>query len=72
VIVFSLLIGGVLGYRLGKRIFSDPQVDELHRLLRQYVKEQKKLSKDRASEDRERTSTQGPNLMDRLAPALRK
>jgi uncharacterized membrane protein affecting hemolysin expression len=54
IVIFSLLIGGVLGFRIGKKIFSDPQVDELHRMLRQYIKEQKKMYKERTGEDRER------------------
>lgn len=70
VIIFSILIGGVLGFRLGKKIFSDPQIDDLHRLLRQHIKEQKKLYKERTGEDGERQGAAQNALMSKFQSSL--
>lgn len=48
-IIFGVAIGGALGYRLGKSIFSDPEVEETLRLLHNYVKELKKSTKERGN-----------------------
>lgn len=39
------MIGGVLGYRLGKNIFANPEVEDTNHKLRQYIKEAKKTAK---------------------------
>lgn len=39
---FSIIIGAVLGYYLGVRIYSDSHTDENHRMLRIYIKELRK------------------------------
>ena len=40
-----IMIGGVLGYKWGKRIFANPQVEDTNYKLRQYIKELKKNAK---------------------------
>jgi hypothetical protein len=44
-ITTMIMIGGVLGYRLGKRIFANPEVEDTNHKLRQYIKEAKKSAK---------------------------
>jgi uncharacterized protein YneF (UPF0154 family) len=37
-IIGSILIFGFLGFRLGKRIFADPQMESTHQMIRDYIK----------------------------------
>lgn len=44
-VIGSILIGGFLGFRLGKRIFADPLMENTHQMIRDYIKQCKKTSK---------------------------
>jgi len=37
-VISSLLIGGVVGFRIGVRVFADPQVDATLKGIRDYIK----------------------------------
>ena len=37
-VISSLLIGGVVGFRMGVRIFADPQVAATHKMIRDYIR----------------------------------
>jgi hypothetical protein len=45
IVAGSVLIGGFFGFRLGKRIFADPEIEDLHRSLREYIRKCKKAAK---------------------------
>lgn len=74
-----IMIGGVLGYKWGKRIFANPQVEDTNYKLRQYIKELKKEAKHtEAAQDSEKTQSQsqvantvlGNVLMNKLQSAI--
>lgn len=74
-----IMIGGVLGYKWGKRIFANPQVEDTNYKLRQYIKELKRQAKHaEAAQDSEKTksNSQVPNtvvgnvLMNKLQSAI--
>ena len=49
VTVVSAMIGAVVGYRLGVRIFANPQVEQTIKELKLVIKDLKKLKKNRNS-----------------------
>jgi hypothetical protein len=57
-ILAATLIGGFLGFRAGKRIFADPQMENTHRMIRDYIKECKKTAKGGPHDEKK------PNSMD--------
>jgi hypothetical protein len=54
-VIASLLIGGVVGFRMGVRIFADPQVAATHKMIRDYIRECKKTAKISDAVDQEGT-----------------
>jgi len=52
------MIGGVLGYKLGKKTFANPKVEDTIQKMKKYIKDLKKSSKQ--SDDAEDTETKAP------------
>ncbi|CDW84800.1 patatin [Stylonychia lemnae] len=73
-ITIMIMIGGVLGYRLGKNIFANQQVEDTNYKLRHYIKEAKKTAKhdDKMHDSETKTSALGSQLLKHMSVALTK
>ena len=57
IFIVAVVLFALIGYRVGKTIYDDPQVEETHKLMRAYVKEQKSAAKEaRRQQDNEHTT----------------
>lgn len=68
-----IMIGGVLGYKWGKRIFANPQVEDTNYKLRQYIRELKREAKksDEAQDaEKVQNAVVGNALMNKLHSAI--
>lgn len=41
----ALMVGSVFGLRLGRKIFANPEIDEVHRNIKKYIKSKKGQAK---------------------------
>jgi len=53
IVFFSIIIGGVLGYFLGVRFYSDSEMEETYLAFHKYIKEVKKSGKGTKGKDAE-------------------
>jgi hypothetical protein len=68
-----IMIGGVLGYRAGKSIFANPEVEDTNYKLRQYIKEAKKTAKHNETmhdSETKQPSVVGLSLIKNMSVAL--
>ena len=46
-VFFSVIIGFVLGLKFGIKIYANPEVEQTHKVIRKYIKELKKVDKEK-------------------------
>jgi hypothetical protein len=71
-IVTFIMIGGVLGYKLGKKTFANPKVEDTIIRMKKYIRELKKKAKDAEEQKRDGESAPNPTslLMKKMESAI--